>query len=63
MTGALVTAGALRQHRRPRAPRVVLEVLQAQRGTITATFELCGVGRAPAPAAMAATHTSSSSLE
>jgi hypothetical protein len=29
----------------------------------TANFEPCGVGRAPAPAAMAATRVSSSSLE
>eukprot|EP00959_Pyramimonas_sp_CCMP1952_P163257 3412983-Pyramimonas_sp.AAC.1 len=31
MTGAVATADVLPQHRRPQAPRVVFEVLQAQR--------------------------------
>eukprot|EP00959_Pyramimonas_sp_CCMP1952_P391460 8203532-Pyramimonas_sp.AAC.1 len=30
MTGAMVTANVLSQHRRPREPRAFLEVLQAQ---------------------------------
>eukprot|EP00959_Pyramimonas_sp_CCMP1952_P044009 919819-Pyramimonas_sp.AAC.1 len=31
MAGAVMTADVLREHRRPRRPRGVLEVLQAQR--------------------------------